>query len=334
MSELSPLFDPKNIKPIAYVISTVIILSLVASIIIMDSKSHSVMFDDVNNIIRSDTKEGVTTTLLICLIVYILLNILASLDSFKFITDIIPNYSKDFQIDVSYVNGVIEMLVFSIVIIGLNIKSNNKIIDNDHKQIRDETQEGRATIVFISFIAIIVFQLLFKFLTEKFNMGYTNVLNPITDNIFYIIVLLFSFVIWIFGGLFRSLTGSYNTTQETTKSVFNDFDSSMIPNYGMLFGMVAIVLFVLFSAAYDPKSLTTNTYAYILMILIPLLFAFFYAVPIISADNGSGVGKIAGIAMIVVIISAAIYFYINMSSTSFELTTYILSFLMLIIMQF
>ena len=315
------------VKTIAYIISILLILSLVISILVMDSKSHNKMFDDVNGIIRTDTSEGTTTIVFICLIAYILLNVLGSLPAFSFITDIIPKYAEASQIGVSYMNGIIEMIVFAIVILGLNIKSHDKIFDDAHKRVRDETPEGTATIVFISFIALILITFVMKYLSSSWGA----LLNPITDNIFYIVILALSFVLWIFNTIFKSIGGFFDSSNGSTSDfIFNDFDAKLIPNYGLLFAMIGVVISVLYTAAYDPKSLTTNTYAYILTIVIPILFAFFYAVPIMSSDNGGGYGKLASIAMTIVMLFAAIYFYINMNSASFELTAYISAFLILL----
>jgi hypothetical protein len=332
------------IKPVAYTLSALLILSLIISISVMDSKKHSKMFDDNNNIIRTDTKEGVTTIVLICLIAFVLLQVLASLDAFKEINNIIPNYARNSQIDVSYMNGIIEMIVFAIVIFGLNMNSNDKVfnqgyyvhdenIKNKNKErwvpggIKKETPEGTATIVFLFFIMLIIFTFIAKYLSSSWGA----MLDVIPNYAFNIVIIAFSVVLWILGKVYEVIGGSLDASKGSSGAfIFNDFDASMIPNYGLLFGMIAVILGLLYTAVYDPKSLTTNTYAYILTIIIPILFAFSYAVPIISTENGSGTGKLAAIAMVIVMLLSAVYFYINMNSASFELTTYISAFLILI----
>jgi len=196
--------------------------------------------------------------------------------------------------------------------------------------VRKETPEGIATIVFIFFIGLILLTFVMKYLSSSWGAMF----DFIPNYAFNVITLSLSLVLWILFKIFENLSGSLNAAQaagETSSFIFKDFEASMIPNYGLLFSMIGITVYILYSAAYDPYSLTKNTYAYVLLVLIPILFAFSYAVPIISADNGSGYGKIAGIITGVVMIFAIIYFYINMNSVAFEATTYLSAFLILLI---
>ena len=349
LESLKPDPDTINgiIKPIAFVVSALFIMSLIISISVMDSKVHDKMIDDEHNLVRIDTKEGVTTIVLICLIAFTILSLIPFIDGLKDISGIIPEYAKSMQIDVSYLNGIIEMIVFAIVIIGLNVKSHDKMFSKgyytkkkhpmDPKReidyfvpggIRQETEEGTATLVFICFIALIVFTFIMKYLSSSWGA----MLDIIPNVVFYIIIIALSVVLWMLKKVYDAISGSLDASAGSAGSfIFNDFEASMIPNYGLLFGMIAIVLIVLYTAVYDPKSLTTNTYVYLLTILIPILFAFSYAVPILSADNGSGYGKLAGIAMAVIMFFTAVYFYINMNSVAFEATAYISAIIMFII---
>ena len=343
LESLKPDSDTINgiIKPIAFVVSALFIMSLIISISVMDSKMHSRMIDDEHNLVRIDTKEGVTTIVLICLIAFTILSLIPFIDGLKDISGIIPEYAKSMQIDVSYLNGIIEIIVFAIVIIGLNVNSHDKMFssgyyvkDSNIKTgqrwvpggIRQETEEGTATLVFIIFIALIVFTFIMKYLSSSWGA----MLDVIPNVVFYIIIIALSVVLWMLKKVYDAISGSLDASAGSTAGfIFNDFEASMIPNYGLLFGMIAIVLIVLYTAVYDPKSLTTNTYVYLLTILIPILFAFSYAVPILSAENGSGYGKLAGIAMAVIMFFTAVYFYINMNSVAFEATTYISGFIIL-----
>jgi len=347
LESLKPDQDTINgiIKPIAFGVSALFIMSLIISISVMDSKVHDKMIDDEHNLIRTDTKEGVTTIVLVCLIAFTILCLIPFIDALNGISSIIPEYAKSMQVDVSYINGIIEMIVFAIVILGLNVKSHDKMFskgyyvhdDNIKNQnherwvpggVRQETEEGTATLVFICFIALIVFTFIMKYLSSSWGA----MLDFIPNVVFYIIIIALSLVLWMFKKIYETVSGSFDASAGSTSGfIFNDFEASMIPNYGLLFGMIAIIIIILYNAAYDPKSLTTNTYAYLLTIIIPILFAFSYAVPILSSDNGSGYGKLAGIIMAVIMIFAAVYFYINMNSVAFEVTAYLSGFIILTI---
>jgi hypothetical protein len=348
LESLKPDSDTINgiIKPIAYAVSALFILSLVISISVMDSKMHSRMIDDEHNLVRIDTKEGVTTIVLICLIAFTILSLIPFIDGLKDISGIIPEYAKSMQIDVSYLNGIIEMIVFAIVIIGLNVKSHDKMFssgyyvkDSNIKTgqrwvpggVRKETEEGISTLVFICFIALIVFTFIMKYLSSSWG----SMLDFIPNVLFYIVVIALSVVLWMLKMVYQMIAGSLDASSGSIGSkagfIFNDFEASMIPNYGLLFGLIGIVLLILYNAVYDPASLTTNTYAYLLTIVIPIMFAFSYVVPILNTDNGSGYGKIAGIVMAIVMFFAAVYFYINMNTVAFETTSYLSGILILII---
>jgi hypothetical protein len=162
-----------------------------------------------------------------------------------------------------------------------------------------------------------------------------SMLDFIPNVLFYIVVIALSVVLWMLKKVYQIVGGSLDASSGSIGSkagfIFNDFEASMIPNYGLLFGLIGIVLIILYNAVYDSASLTTNTYAYLLTIVIPIIFAFSYVVPILSADNGSGYGKIAGIIMAIVMFFAAVYFYINMNSVAFEATSYLSGILILII---
>jgi len=342
---------PDWLKIISYIISVLLILSLIISISVMDSKFHSKMFDDVNGLIREDTEEGVTTIVFISLIGYILLIMMASLGIIPGITNIIPEYAKNVMVDETYINGIIEMIVFAVIIIGLAMKSHDKIYyspqyktDENGNRTKDKfgneilvpggikykTQEGTATVVFICFIALVLFCFLMKYMSPR----YGSYLDPLINNVFYIVILGVSIVLWLLKSIFGTIMGfpdSSAAAADKGKYVFDDFDLKLIPNYGLLFVIVGIIISILYKSVYDIKSLTTNTYVYILPIVILILFALNYAVPMFNINNGSGYGRIASIVMTAMMFLTIIYFYINMNSASFELTSYISGIIILFI---
>ena len=111
-------------------------------------------------------------------------------------------------------------------------------------------------------------------------------------------------------------------------TIFNEFDIKLIPTYGLLFTVIAVIIATLHFATNDPKSLTINTYGYILTIAIPLLVILYYAIP--AFNSSIGTRKIFGLVFLAVTMTlAAFYFYANMNPTYFEMVGYLSGFLSL-----
>ena len=308
------------IKMIAYIVSALLLLSLVISILVMDSKMHNKMFDDNNNVIRTDTYEGNLTIAFITIISYIAFKFISMTEGFSPITNIIPDYAKLTNVPVEYYNGAIEILAFTAVIVGMNFKYHDRMFDDVKKRVKVETPEGIATICFISFIAFVVFYFVVKYLSED----YTVFLEPI-NSVMYNVVLIFSIVIW----LLSSIASAFDSSSDS-KSIFDDFSPELFPSYGLLFFVILIISFVLYKAAYDPKALTTNTFVYISMIALFILFALFYSYPIIMANSGTFV-KMSAIGLLAIVLIGIVYFYINMNSSSFEITSYLTTIVLVLI---
>jgi len=244
------------------------------------------------------------------------------------IFEIIPNYAKESDIELSHVSAAIETITMALIIIGMNFKLHDYMFDDVKKRIRTETPEGITTIVLISCIAFIIFYFLLKYLSD----GYGKLLEPLFC-LFYIIVILFSVIIYFFQSIYNSISPMFDFSNDSSDSkfVFSDFDTRVIPNYGLLFAMVGVIMTILYKAAYDPKSLTSNTYSYVLLILIPSIFAFYISGPLIASENGSGMAKLGLIGLLLLIFSAVIYFYINMNSSSLGAMSYLIVFCLLLI---
>ena len=133
-----------------------IIIALAITVIIMDSlpKMHDKMFDDSLSLIRNDTPEGVASIVLVSLIALIIVFLMSisPLIVFKDIGSTIINLIKsntDLEADDKTINGILLIIVFTIIILGLNVNSHDKMFDDRKKIVRTDTPEGIATIVFI-----------------------------------------------------------------------------------------------------------------------------------------------------------------------------------------
>jgi Concanavalin A-like lectin/glucanases superfamily len=317
-------FMPKGFQYIVYTTGLLIIIGFTIAILVMNDKSHDLMFDDLNKQIRTDTKEGNITIAFITIIAYIFFNFLMQSDLFTNIREIIPNYANGIGIDSSYFYSLIEIIAFTTTILGMNVTYHDAMFDDVKKRVRVETPEGIATIVFISLLAFKVLYLMIKYVSGN-GPDYSKYLEPI-NKLFYIIPALFSFIMWIINNIFNLLTGNGNEN-----SIFSDFDRSLLPTYTLLFIIIGIIISVLYTAAHDPKSLTTNTYVYIIMIMIPLLFGFYNASSLMS--SGGTMGKTIMLVLLALILVAGVYFYINMNISLLETTSFLSGILMLLIVM-
>jgi hypothetical protein len=242
-------------------------------------------------------------------------------DTINEIKNIIPNFAKESDIDEIYMNGAIEILTFTAIILGMNVNLHDAMFDDKNKRIRTESPEGIITIVLICLIAFVLIFFLAKYLSDSAG----RILEPISW-VLYIIIIFYSLLIWTFNNVYKKINGMFNSNSNSGSGdfIFSDFDASLAPNYVLLFAFIGIIVSILYTAAYDRQSLTTNTYIYILVIVIPALYMFNYLIPVLSTNEGSGTSKLAMILMLVSIFSAVIYFYINMSSSALDATAYIM----------
>jgi len=336
-----------------YIFSFLLILSIVIAILVLnsDKEKHYRMFDDDHGLIRIDRKDGVDTIILVSFIAYVMVYLIY-ISGLGSINKIIPELAQQLTIDIFYLNGIIEMVTLAIVIIGLNVRSHKKMFADSHYErvpkdskhpsglkfnmgyIKGDTPEGIATQTFLSLITVILFCLAGKYVTTGSASIFGMVLELINLPILVLPICL-SILIWFLKSIYNTFGGflDISTVRDKSNFVLADFDTNQLPNYGFIFTMIAVITITLYYAAYDPKSLTVNTYVYILAILIPFIFAFYYGAPLIGSNNSS-FGKFGMVSLMLLIFAAAIYFFISMNTKSFEATAYISSFIIILILIF
>uniref|UniRef100_A0A6C0JN69 Uncharacterized protein n=1 Tax=viral metagenome TaxID=1070528 RepID=A0A6C0JN69_9ZZZZ len=301
------------IKFYTYIIGIILILAFVITILVKNDKFHDRMFDDKKKNIRTDTQEGIETIVLLTFIGYILFNFIVMSSSFDEIRMIIPNYAANSGIEADIMIGVIEMLVFTTIILGMNVNLHDKMFEDKPKpRVRIETPEGKGTLAMILLIAYVVFYFMLKY---AYPSG-ADFIKPI-NSLLEVVPLVLSIVLWLLNKIFNP--GKPGTT---SSSLFGDLDQSLISIYGIFYTLLLVIIFILYSASKDPKALTTNTYVYILMFMLPTVFALLYLGPIMMASS-SVIFKTGMISLLALIVIAAIYFYINMNSSSFLAVSFI-----------
>jgi len=98
--------------------------------------------------------------------------------------------------------------------------------------------------------------------------------------------------------------------------------------YGILFGTIMITLCILFVAMYDPKALSSSSYAYAFASLLPILFGFFYVVPFFSGSQ-TGFYQFFILGLVLAFFGAIFYFYSSMTTSTFVTVSYFVNFIII-----
>lgn len=141
-----------------------------------------------------------------------------------------------------------------------------------------------------------------------------------------------SMIINLVTGLFTSINQLFmdfftNITKDITSS---EEMQNVFIRYAGLFGFIFIVGVILYIASTDPAALTSKTYVYAFSIIIPLILLIGFVVPF-STTQRSATSTILLIGVIVAIMTAIFYAYSSMNTATFAAVSYLLNFLMVII---
>jgi hypothetical protein len=114
-------------------------------------------------------------------------------------------------------------------------------------------------------------------------------------------------------------------------TIFKEFDLNLIPKYALLYSVIIATIVILYIASNDPASLTTNTYIYIALSIIPILAIIYYTIPIFNVSDGNTTKNIINVGLCVGLFLAATYFYLNSNKSYFELISYASGMIMFLI---
>ena len=106
-----------------------------------------------------------------------------------------------------------------------------------------------------------------------------------------------------------------------------DMQNSIL-KYGIFIGIIISIIIIFYYSSVDPKSMTTNKYLYLLLITIPLLIGLFYVIPF---KNGNILYNVFIIFLLLGFVVTIIYYYSNSNVASSIFISYIMFFLIFLI---
>lgn len=246
------------------------------------------------------------------------------------IMNVIPNIiGKTDDKSIRYIyNGVeIILLIVSIVIID-QYKHDTMLVP--------ETPEGTIFIVFLILLLINVIYTTILYIKESFHLNGSDDLTGILYYIkslihtfpLYIIIFVFSFVIWILYNILGWISNFFQGFSEmlyyiTTiiSNILEDKDESkVLYKYGGLYAIIFAIIIILYYAALDPKALSEKSFIYAMSIILPLIIIFSIVNPF-SNKQGSGISMLI-IGIVVTFFTAICYFYSKANAQTFEMMNY------------
>lgn len=127
------------------------------------------------------------------------------------------------------------------------------------------------------------------------------------------------------GGAFNNVLLNITKSMPTSEDKQNAF-----LKYGLLYGFIFMIGVILYLAAFDPNALTTKAYAYSLTIIIPLVILMGFVLPF-SQTQRSATSTMLLIGIMVTIMGGILYSYSSMNATSFKYTSYLINFIIFLI---
>jgi len=100
--------------------------------------------------------------------------------------------------------------------------------------------------------------------------------------------------------------------------------------YGLLYGFIFMIGVILYLAAFDPNALTTKAYTYTFTAIIPLVLLIGFVIPF-SQTQRSSTSTMLLIGVMVALMGGLLYSYSSMNATSFKYMSYLINFVMFLI---
>ena len=235
-------------------------------------------------------------------------------------------------VSVRYIYNMVELVLLVISIVIINQYKHSTILNQ-------ETPEGTLFTFFIVLIGINVCYTTYLYLNDGKDLtGILYTLKQLVHTIpTYVIVFVFSFVLWFITNIFGWLYKLYDTIISMIGYIYSALvaimsdktESKLLYKYGWLYAVIFIVLILLYYAAFDPKALTTKAFSYTLSIIVPLLVIFFIVNPF--ANKLGSATNIFVLGILATFFMAAFYFYSQANSQTFQLVNYIITVMVLLI---
>lgn len=226
-------------------------------------------------------------------------------------------------LSILYIYNAIEFMLLMIFIIIIYHYTHNAMFSS-------RTPEGIVFYVFLFFIILNVIHTTYLFLYKADVQGWAKALKTVVySGPLYLIVFTFSFILWFITSLpswlwyfTTGIVEFFKKTFGVMSNITNDTEESrLFLKYGALYGIIFAVIMVLFYAAFDPAALSTNTFTYAMLIIVPLLIVLSLVVPF---SNNSGINLNAfNVGIVLLFLLALVYFYAKTNKNAYEIVSFI-----------
>jgi hypothetical protein len=226
---------------------------------------------------------------------------------------------------IKYTYNMTELIILIISIVIINQYKHDTIFNQS-------TVEGAFTTFFLILIGINVFHTTYLYLNDGKDLtGLLSYIKWLIHTVpLYIIVFLFSLILWFITNIFGWLAKLYygilkllDNAYTLLLAILSDkTESKLLYKYGGMYAVIFIVLILLYYAAFDPKALTTKAFTYTLSIIIPLIVIFFIVNPFAN-KMGSATNMLV-MGLLALFFVAAFYFYSQANSQMFAVVNYVI----------
>jgi hypothetical protein len=223
-------------------------------------------------------------------------------------------------LSILYIYNAIEFLLLIVSIIIIYHYAHNAMFSS-------RTPEGIVFFVFLTLILMNVVHTTYLFLYKADVQGWAKALKTVLYSwSLYLIVFVFSFILWFLsslpGWIWLVITGVTQFIKRVLVTLPSGGEESrMFVKYGALYGIIFAVIMVLFYAALDPAALSTNTFTYAMLIIVPLLVVLSLVIPF---SNSRGINLNAfKVGIVVLFLLSLVYFYAKTNKNAYEVVSFI-----------
>jgi hypothetical protein len=241
------------------------------------------------------------------------------------------------------VESIIASLIIIIVLdnyenINLNVIRDDKLLINDVKPIKAGILSLKSieSIIYVSSIILIFLNIIHITYLHLYNPYDTHIFEMIYNIPLYIIVFLFSLVIFIIINTIDFIqnflsnfiyTIIYLIDQLSELSNDKERSTSFI-KYFLLYIVVFTIIILFLNINNKSDSLKKNTFTYAFFIIIPLIIVMYLSTPI-SSENSLSINILMAV-MLALIFSTSIYYYLKLNKTTSLGVNYISSIIIIV----
>lgn len=328
------------------------IVVLILCIVTMDDRANGQIFSGRNTVSVNDkTPEGILFILFILLIIMFTINTIhvTISNQYNSVDDFTKGFADKLTIPLSktvmYIINFILIALFVSIIAGFTapastLDSKGLVkITGSAKSLALGTNEAIVFAVFLTLIMLVIIHTVYIYFNKDVN-GWE--LPLYAKSLFFdlplnLIIFFFSLLLWLVYNLPKMIGGFFNGAYELIIKIFTVLaemlgdpeQSKILYKYGILYAVIFSVIIIMYYAAFDPTALTSSTFTYAMIIIIPLLIVLSIVTPF-SRKQGSGATMFI-IGTVVTFFVALLYFYMKATLATYELMNYLVIMMLIVI---